>query len=94
MGGLTQAAWPTLLADIRGGRARRDLHTVETIARLAKAAARNVAAKRASESPQHPEAMARQGDLPVVESARVDLDREVERLRIFLATLSDNQCSS
>lgn len=45
--GLMQAAWPTLLADIRKGMARRDLRAVEVTARLARAAAQNVAAKRA-----------------------------------------------
>jgi len=92
--GLTQAAWPTLLADIRSGMAWGDLRTVETTARLAKAAARNVSAKRAYESALQLEAMARMGDVPAVQRASVDLEREVELLRIFLAALSDNQCSS
>ncbi len=92
--GLTQAAWPTLLADIRGGMARGDLRAVETTARLAKAAARNVSAKRAYESARQLEAMARKGDLPTVQSASVELEREVEVLRCFLAALSDNECSS
>jgi HPt (histidine-containing phosphotransfer) domain-containing protein len=92
--GLTQAAWPTLLANIRSGMARGDLRAVEMTARLAKAAARNVSAKRAYESALQLEAMARKGDLPAVQRASVDLEREVELLRIFLATLTDNGCSS
>ncbi len=92
--GLTQAAWPTLLTDIRSGIAWGDLRTVETTARLAKAAARNVSAKRAYESALQLEAMARMGDLPSVQRASLDLEREVEMLRIFLAALSDTECSS
>ncbi|HMD83515.1 MAG TPA: hypothetical protein VKO18_02300 [Terriglobia bacterium] len=92
--GLAQAAWPTLLADIRGGMARGDLWAVETTARLAKAAARNVAAKRAYESALQLEATARKGDLQATQSASVELEREVELLRIFLATLGGNECSS
>jgi hypothetical protein len=38
--------------------------------------------------------MARMGDVPAVQRASVDLEREVELLRIFLAALSDNECSS
>jgi len=92
--GLTQAAWPTLLADIRSGMARGDLCIVETSARLAKAAARNVSAKRAYESALQLEAVARKGDLQAVQRAGMDLEREVELLQFFLAALSDNGCSS
>ncbi len=82
------------MTDIRSGIAWGDLRTVETTARLAKAAARNVSAKRAYESALQLEAMARMGDVPAVQRASVELEREVEMLRIFLAALSDNQCSS
>ena len=92
--GLTQAAWPTLLMDIRGGMARGDLRAVEMTARLAKAAARNVSAKRAYESALQLEAMARKGDLQAVQIASVDLEREVELLRFFLTALGDDECSS
>jgi len=92
--GLIQAAWPTLLADIRDGMARGDLRTVESAARLGQAAARNVSAKRAYESALQLEALARKGDLQAVQSASVDLEREVDLLRIFLAALSDNECSA
>ena len=91
---LTQAAWPTLLTDIRSGMARGDLRAVEMKARLAKVAARNVSAKRAYESALQLEAVARQGNLQAVQIASVDLEREVELLRVFLATLSDSECSS
>ena len=90
--GLTQAAWPTLLGDIRSGMARGDLQAVETAARLAKAAARNVAAKRAHESALQLEAMAHKGDGDAVQEAMVSLEREVELLRFFLATLGSNEC--
>jgi len=92
--GLTQAAWPTLLMDIRGGMARGDLRAVEMTARLAKAAARNVSAKRAYESALQLEAMARKGDLQAVQIASVDLEREVELLRFFLTALGDDECPS
>jgi len=90
--GLTQAAWPNLLAEIRGGIARGDLYTVERTARLAKAAARNVSAKRAYESALQLEAMARKGDLQAVQGASVELKREVELLHFFLAALGDDGC--
>jgi HPt (histidine-containing phosphotransfer) domain-containing protein len=92
--GLAQAAWPTLLANIQSGMARGDLHAVETTARLAIAAARNLSAIRAYESALQLEAMARQGDLHAVQSASMELEREVELLRFFLATFSDSECSS
>jgi len=92
--GLTQAALPTLLTDIRSGMAQGDLRAVEMKARLAKAAAQNVSAKRTYESALQLEAMAREGDLPAVQSAGVDLEREVELLRLFLAALSGNEWSS
>ena len=87
--GLTQAAWPTLVADLRNGIAQKDLHAVETTARLAKAAARNVSAKRAYESALELEAIACKGDLPAAQGAVTTLEREVELLQSFLATLAD-----
>jgi HPt (histidine-containing phosphotransfer) domain-containing protein len=92
--GLAQAAWPTLLAKIQSGMARGDLHAVETAAHLAKVAAQNVSAKRAYESALQLEATARQGDLHAVQSASMELEREVDLLRSFLATFSDGECSS
>ena len=92
--GLAQAAWPTLLANIQRGMASGDLRAVETAARLAKVAAQNVSAKRAYESALQLETRARKGDLTAVRSASVDLEREVEMLRVFLTTLSDCECSS
>ncbi len=91
--GLVQAAWPTLLADIRAGLARGDLWAVETTARLAKAAARYVSAKRAHESALQLEASAGKGDLRAAQSAGTELEREVDLLRNFLATLGSVECS-
>ena len=90
--GLIQAAWPTLLADIREGLARGDLCAVETTARLAKAAARNVSARRAYASALKVETMAGKGDLQGVQSASVDLEAEVELVRSFIAALGDDGC--
>jgi HPt (histidine-containing phosphotransfer) domain-containing protein len=90
--GLTQAAWPTLLADIREGLSRGDLRMVGTRARLAKAAARNVSAKRAYESAQQLETLAVKGDLQAAQGAIASLEREVEMLRHFLATLGAGDC--
>ncbi len=92
--GLTQAAWPTLLTDIREGISRGDLRAVETSARLAKAAARNVSARRAYESALQLHTVAHKGDLQGVQSAVATLEREVEMLRFCLATLEDERCSS
>jgi hypothetical protein len=92
--GLTQAAWPTLLTDIRDGVSRGDLHAVETSARLAKAAARNVSAKRAYECALQLCTIACKGDLQAVRNSTADLEREVEMLRFFLSTLADDLCPS
>ena len=90
--GLTQAAWPTLLTDIRDGVSRGDLRAVETSARLAKAAARNVSAKRAYGCAMELYAMACKGDLQAALNAIAPLEQEVEMLRFFLATLADDLC--
>ncbi|MGO8791000.1 MAG: hypothetical protein ACLQVL_26955 [Terriglobia bacterium] len=92
--GLMQAAWPTLLADIRKGMARGDLRAVEMTARLARAAAQNVAAKRAYASAQRLATMAGQGDLPAAQGAIASLEREVAILQFRLAALGpDDSCS-
>jgi hypothetical protein len=92
--GLTQAAWPTLLTDIRDGVSRGDLRAVATSARLAKAAARNVAAKRAYECALQLCATACKGDLQAARNAIAALEQEVEMLRFCLATLADELCVS
>ena len=92
--GLMQAAWPTLLADIREGMARGDLPAVQAAARLAQAAARNVSAKRAYESARQLETMIGMGDLRAALRASEGLEQEVEMLRFCLATLADDTCSS
>lgn len=88
--GLTQAAWPTLLADIRNGLVRGDFRAVETTARLAKAAARYVSARRAYDSALQLEAMARKEDLPAAQGARERLEIEVEILELALSTLGNS----
>jgi HPt (histidine-containing phosphotransfer) domain-containing protein len=65
---------------------------VGTRARLAKAAARNVSAKRAYESAQQLETLAVKGDLQAAQGAIASLEREVEMLRHFLATLGAGDC--
>ena len=90
--GLVQAAWPTLLADIREGISRGDLRAVETRARLAKAAARNVSAKRAYESARQLESLAGRGDFQAIQAAIATLEREVEVLRFYLALVGDFSC--
>jgi hypothetical protein len=85
--GLTRAAWPTLLADIREGMARGDLRAVETKARLAKAAAQNVSARRAYESALQLQTVAGKGDMQATQIALASLEGEVEILQFFLATL-------
>ncbi len=92
--GLMQAAWPTLLADIRNAMARGDLRAVEMTARLAKAAAQNVAAKRAYASALQLETIAGQGDSFAAQGAMASLEREVEMLQFFLSTLGEDDISS
>jgi len=92
--GLVQAAWPTLLADIRRALAAGDLCMVERTTRLAKAAARNVSAARAYESALRLEAAAQGGQLEAAREAGAQLEREVERLKTALATLGKSACFS
>ena len=92
--GLVQAAWPTLLADIREGLERGNLSAVGMTARLAKAAARNVSAKRAYESAVKLEAMAAIGNLEAARGASKSLEREVERLQAVLPTPEHSEYSA
>jgi len=85
--GLVQAAWPTLLAEIREGIARQDLPAVKVAASLAKAAARNVSARRTFESAMQLEKTAGKGELQAAQGAAACLEREVEVLRTVLSTL-------
>ena len=87
--GLMQAAWPTLLTDLRNGITKGDIRAVGTTARLAKAAARNVSAKRAYDSALELETMAGKGDLAAAGEAASSLEHEVEILQFFLANLAD-----
>jgi HPt (histidine-containing phosphotransfer) domain-containing protein len=86
--GLMQAAWPTLLADIQEAMDRQDLRGVETSARLAKAAARYVSARRAHESALQLETVAGKGDLPAAREASARLEQEAEILQLALSTLA------
>ena len=91
--GLVQAAWPTLLADMKEGIAKGDLRTVETRARLAKAAARNVAATRAYQSAVEVEKMTGMGDLHATQEALARLEHEAELLQMALSTLGNSECA-
>jgi HPt (histidine-containing phosphotransfer) domain-containing protein len=92
--GLIRAAWPTLLADIRRALAMGDFRAVERTARLAKAAARNVSAKRAYDSAVELETLIVMKDLPAAQRASTTLEQEVERLQTVLSTLEKSACSS
>jgi hypothetical protein len=91
--GLIHAAWPTLLADIREEMALGDLPAVGRTVRLAKAAARNVAASRAYDSAVQLETMIGMGDLRAAQGAFASLEREVEALQFFLLALGTPECS-
>lgn len=92
--GLIRAAWPTLMADIRRALAMGDFRAVERTARLAKAAARNVSAKRAYDSAVELETLIVMKDLPAAQRASTTLEQEVERLQTVLSTLEKSACSS
>jgi HPt (histidine-containing phosphotransfer) domain-containing protein len=92
--GLVQAAWPTLLGDIRHALAAGDLGAVERTTRLVKAAARNVSAARAYGSALRLEAAARAGQLEAARAGGVQLEQEVEKLKAALATLGKSACFS
>jgi HPt (histidine-containing phosphotransfer) domain-containing protein len=87
--GLMQAAWPTLLADIRESVGREDFPAVKMAARLAKAAARNLSAKRAYESARQLEILAEKEDLPAARKTSENLELEVELLQLALSALGD-----
>lgn len=88
--GLVQAAWPTLLADLREGMAKGDLRTVEKRARLAKAAARNVSARRTYDCALELETMTGKGDLRASEEAIVKLEHEAKLLQLALSTIRNS----
>jgi len=87
--GLFQAAWPTLLGNIRAGLATGDLWAVESSARLVEGAARNVSAKNVYESARQLEFLARQGAVRASQAACANLEHEVEALKPYLAPLRD-----
>jgi len=85
--GLVQAAWPTLLGDIRKDLAAGDLAGVEASARLAKTAAEYVSARRTHESALQLQTLAHRGDLPGAQRATVHLEKEVAKLQWVLSNL-------
>lgn len=91
--GLVQAALPTLLADIRGAMAVGDLPAVERAARLARAAAHYVSAKRAYDSAAQLAMMTGTGDMRAAQRASASLEQEVEKLRVVLPSLVNSGCS-
>jgi len=92
--GLVRAAWPTLIVNIRENLASGDLGTVEADARLAKAAAEYVSARRAQQSAILLELMAGQGNLEGAQRASAQLEREVAKLQPLLATFRHSKGSS
>jgi hypothetical protein len=92
--GVVQAAWPTLVGNIRQALAVGDLCTVETNAWLAKAAARNISARRAYKSALVLEVVAHAGDLEAARSALAKLEQDLERLKSALARLGNVTCSA
>jgi HPt (histidine-containing phosphotransfer) domain-containing protein len=86
--GLVQAAWPTLLSDLKESIARGDVRGVETRARLAKAAARNVSASRTYECALEIEAMTAKGDLLAAQEAIAKLEEEATLLQLALSTIA------
>jgi HPt (histidine-containing phosphotransfer) domain-containing protein len=71
-----------------------DIGAVERTARLAKAAARNVSAKRAYDSAVQLETLIGMRDLPAAQRASTTLEQEVERLQMVLSTVEDSALSS
>jgi len=91
--GLFQAAWPTLWGDIREGVASGNLRAVEKSARLVKAAANNISAKKVSESAHCLEVAAREGSLHAAREASTSLEREVGRLTPHLAPVRNRRAA-
>jgi len=85
--GLIQAAWPTLLSEIRNDLAVGDLAALESHARLARAAAEYVAAKRAYMAAIQLQFVAMQKDLDGAKRVAANLEGEVARLQPALSNL-------
>ena len=81
--GLIQAAWPTLLNEIRNDLAAGDLTALEGHARLARAAAEYVAAKRAYMTAIQLQFVAMQKDLEGARRVAANLEGEVARLSLL-----------
>jgi hypothetical protein len=89
--GLFQAAWPAMLNDIRVGIAHGDVGAVETGARLVETAARDLSAKRVSESAHQLRVFAHQGALDASRVACLNLEREVKELSPYLTPLNSSK---
>lgn len=84
--GLVQAAWPTLLGNLRKDLAAGDLCALEADARLARVASEYVSAKRARASALQLQKMVGLGDLGGAHRATTQLEEEVAELQLVLAT--------
>ncbi|HTS71323.1 MAG TPA: hypothetical protein VMO17_20285 [Terriglobia bacterium] len=87
LAGLVQAAWPSLLGDIRTGLAAGDLGAVQEGARLARAAAEYVSARRTYESALQLLTLASLGDVQGARRASAVLENEVMKLQGVLSTM-------
>ena len=91
--GLIQAAWPSLLQDIRKDLAAANLRGMEETARLAKAAAKYVSARRAYVAALLLELMATKRDLQGAQRATANLEEEVAKLQLVIPTLRNSHDS-
>ena len=82
--GLVRAAWPSLLEDIRTDLGARDFFAVEADARLARAAAIYVSARKAQDAALQLQSMAVEADLPGALRASAKLEEEVGKLQLVL----------
>jgi hypothetical protein len=85
--GLIQAAWPTLLDYIRQDIAAGDLHALEADARLARAAAQYVSARRAYLAALQLQFLAMQRDLEGAKRISENLEEAVAKLQPVLSSL-------
>jgi hypothetical protein len=87
--GIVQAAWPTLLEDIRRALADGDLAVVKTSARLMKVTTEYVSARRACLAATLLESAAARGDLESSRQAGSRLEEEINQLKLALAALGN-----
>ena len=87
--GLVRAAWPSLLRDNRQALAAGNLEAVESVARLAKAAAGYVSAGLTYQAAAQLQTMAVQRDLEGAKQVTANLEGEVAKLQPALTNLND-----